>query len=134
MRAHRVGILTVLGVAVALLVVVVGVPVALMFWRSGDLEVADAKSVDLPRVGHRVQRELPAIPWTDITASAGIRFVHNNGAAGDVHLGGGHGRGTVGGEKCGGVADIFQAGSTVEEGLGCLGIVFRRGGGVGRTG
>ncbi|MBD3674678.1 MAG: CRTAC1 family protein [Planctomycetaceae bacterium] len=40
----------------------------------------------LPAVQTEREQELPAIPWTDITKSAGINFVHENGYAGEKLL------------------------------------------------
>lgn len=47
---------------------------------------APAVPVSLPAVRKAPTQELPQIPWTDVTASAGIHFQHFNGAAGEKLL------------------------------------------------
>ena len=42
--------------------------------------------ITAPSVASRVEREIPVVKFTDVTAAAGIRFVHNNGAYGDKLL------------------------------------------------
>ncbi len=42
--------------------------------------------ITAPSVASRIEREIPVVKFTDVTAAAGIRFVHNNGAYGDKLL------------------------------------------------
>ena len=48
-----------------------------------ELVELDSISTKLPSVADVEEIELPQILWTDITTSAGIDFVHENGAAGE---------------------------------------------------
>jgi len=51
-----------------------------------ELVELDSISTKLPSVADVEEIELPQILWTDITTSAGIDFVHENGAAGEKLL------------------------------------------------
>ncbi len=55
-------------------------------WRGSDAVLAEVEPVDLPTVRSAVERELPVIPWTDVTQTSGIDFVHVNGASGEKLL------------------------------------------------
>ncbi len=64
----------------------IGAVVAYRAWRSGRVEPIATRPVDLPSYRAAVAPELPLIPWADITESAGITFIHENGAAGEKLL------------------------------------------------
>lgn len=55
------------------------------FWKPKALPIV-AEPVTPPRVRTQLQRDLPAMPFTDITKAAGITFRHENGAAGEKLL------------------------------------------------
>ncbi len=55
------------------------------FWTPKPPPIA-AAPVDPPQTRTAMQRDLPAMPLTDITAAAGITFHHENGAAGEKLL------------------------------------------------
>lgn len=83
----------VIGVAIgysliAITVIAIGITAIIAYfkWSQQESEIADIKPVDLPAVRFEVAQELPSIPWTDITAEAGIDFVHIHGATGDKLL------------------------------------------------
>ena len=65
------------------LVAAVGAGVYFGFVRPG---VATAPVVPPPDLGVRVAGPVPAMPFTDVTAAAGITFVHRSGAAGQKLL------------------------------------------------
>lgn len=69
-----------------LLLVAAGVGIAL--WaRSQKLPVVEQKTIlDKPQVRVAPVVEVPAMPFTDITESAGIRFIHENGATNEKLL------------------------------------------------
>lgn len=70
--------------------VAIGVSVALLLvyarWQQPDREVTEAAPVTLPSKREPAPRQLPNIPWSDITEAAGITFHHNNGATGEKLL------------------------------------------------
>jgi hypothetical protein len=61
---------------------------AAVYWRSTFKPTPVVKETpqSLPAVRERPKQEMPAIPFTDITEAAGIRFRHENGAAGEKLL------------------------------------------------
>jgi hypothetical protein len=80
-QAFRWSLAVVAGVAV-----MVG-GVAFYLWATAKpAEVVTAAPVAPPQVREKPQLELPSIPFTDITESAGIRFRHESGAAGEKLL------------------------------------------------
>ncbi|MFG0335214.1 MAG: CRTAC1 family protein [Maioricimonas sp. JB049] len=58
------------------------------WWLRPDtsVEVTKAAPIELPETRVLPEVEIPSMPFTDITESAGIRFVHNNGAFGEKLL------------------------------------------------
>ncbi len=73
-----------LGVGVLIAGIVVGV---LLLTRQREAPaVTESHRTVLPEFRKRPQVELPRIPFTDITPSAGIDFVHENGAFGEKLL------------------------------------------------
>jgi len=61
--------------------------VVLYLWATAKpAEVVTAAPVQPPQVREKPKLELPAIPFTDVTASAGIHFKHESGAAGEKLL------------------------------------------------
>ena len=70
---------------IALVGIVVG---GAIFWatRPPVMEHSDPIEVAPPRVREATEVELPKIEFTDVTAEAGIDFVHNNGATGEKLL------------------------------------------------
>ncbi len=65
----------------AAIVAIAGIGILIM--NQGAPEVADdAEAIELPTVQELPPIEVPNIPFTDITESAGIDFVHENGAYG----------------------------------------------------
>jgi len=73
--------------AVALIVIVVAVAGILVYaGRKPAPAPAKMTSLAAPAAAVRVEAEIPTVKFTDITASAGIGFVHNNGAYGDKLL------------------------------------------------
>jgi hypothetical protein len=73
---------------IAVTVIAIGIagPLAYLKLTRQESEVAEIKVVDLPEVRFEVAQELPSIPWTDVTESSGIDFVHVNGATGEKLL------------------------------------------------
>lgn len=72
--------------AVVALVAIGASVLAIGYLRRPALVVEAPKKVELPMLREEVARDLPKIPWADITEQAGISFVHANGAAGDKLL------------------------------------------------
>ena len=73
-------------IAITVIAIAIGGPVAYFKLTRQDTEIAEIKAVDLPEVRFEVAQELPSIPWTDVTAASGIDFVHINGATGEKLL------------------------------------------------
>ncbi len=71
-----------------LLLVLIAVGVGIALWLRGQQPpVVEVKTVlEKPRVRETRVAEVPAMPFTDITESAGIRFIHENGSAGEKLL------------------------------------------------
>ena len=71
-----------------LLLVLIAVGVGIALWmRSQKPVVVEVKTeLDKPKVRETRVAEVPAMPFTDITESAGIKFVHESGAAGEKLL------------------------------------------------
>ncbi len=72
-----------LGIAAIVLIL------AVLFFISGDQEPGEAvREIDAqaPRTFSPSREGMPKVSFTDITDSAGIGFVHNNGATGDKYL------------------------------------------------
>ncbi|MEZ6062880.1 MAG: CRTAC1 family protein [Planctomycetaceae bacterium] len=61
---------------------------AFLFLQRGDEEQLAEKTEQtaLPEVRQLPPLEIPAIPFTDVSGDAGLRFVHQNGAAGEKLL------------------------------------------------
>ena len=72
----------------SLLFVLIAVGVGIALWMRSQKPIAIEKItiLDKPQVRERPVAEVPAMPFTDITESSGIRFVHENGAAGEKLL------------------------------------------------
>jgi hypothetical protein len=66
--------------------IAVGVSVALWLRSQKPAVVEKVTPLDVPQVRVKPAAEVPAMPFTDITESAGIRFVHENGATGEKLL------------------------------------------------
>ena len=80
-RVFRRSLKVLAALAVAALIVV-----ALRWvFRAGPEEAVEIP-VAAPRAVEAAPRDVPAVPFTDITAEAGIDFVHVNGAAGEALL------------------------------------------------
>ena len=71
-----------------LLLVLIAIGVGVALWmRSQKPVVVEVKTeLDKPKVRETRVAEVPAMPFTDITASAGITFVHESGSAGEKLL------------------------------------------------
>lgn len=72
----------------ALVIVLVSVAGGVAYWRSTikpPLVVQQSDPVK-PDLRERPSAEIPLMPFVDITQSAGIRFIHENGAAGEKLL------------------------------------------------
>jgi enediyne biosynthesis protein E4 len=71
-----------------LLLVLVAIGVSVALWlRNQKPPVADVKTTLVkPTIRETRVAEVPEMPFTDITAAAGIKFVHENGAAGEKLL------------------------------------------------
>jgi hypothetical protein len=82
----------VIGVALhwsaAVLAVLVLVGVGVAYWLTRPEPAPQVKETQLAQVAVREasKLEIPAVAFTDITADAGLRFVHENGAAGEKLL------------------------------------------------
>lgn len=82
----------VIGVALkwslVMLVAVGTVAAGAVWWatRPPPAEELVETALVVPTIRERPQVEIPALPFTDITEAAGIRFVHENGAAGEKLL------------------------------------------------
>ncbi len=72
----------------ALVIVLIGVVGFVAYWRMSIKPPPIVQSTELvkPEVRERPKVEIPLMPFTDITESAGIHFVHENGAAGQKLL------------------------------------------------
>ena len=72
----------------SLLLVLVATGVGIVLWLRGQKlpAVEQITVLDKPQVRERPVAEVPAMPFTDITESSGIRFVHENGATGEKLL------------------------------------------------
>ena len=82
----------VIGVALKWSLVVLGggglMAAAAVFWFTAPPqapEIIEQKLV-VPTIRERPPVEIPSVPFTDVTTSAGIEFVHENGAAGEKLL------------------------------------------------
>jgi len=74
-------------VAVLAAVAVLGIGIVVYRWVTAKAApVAPPPPVVPPQVRARPAVEIPALPFTDITAAAGITFRHENGAAGEKLL------------------------------------------------
>lgn len=73
-----------LGVIVILLSI--GAAVVYQRTRPAPLPIIKETKLSLPEVRERSTVQLPQITWTDVTQSAGLLFVHQNGADGDKLL------------------------------------------------
>ena len=71
---------------IAVLGLIAGLAFAVRMLGNREPLPAESLPVDLPLLRAELGRPLPAIPWTDITEQAGIRFRHQNGAAGEKLL------------------------------------------------
>ncbi len=71
-----------------LLFVLIAAGVGIALWMRGQKPPAvEQKTVlGVPQVRERPVAEVPAMPFTDITESSGIRFVHESGAVGEKLL------------------------------------------------
>lgn len=58
---------------------VLGAIAAAIWLRPAPVAKVEPAPVDLPKVRTAVEKAIPEIPFSDITAAAGITFVHNNG-------------------------------------------------------
>ena len=72
----------------SLLFVLIAAGVGIALWmRSQKPPAVEQKTVlGVPQVRERPVAEVPVMPFTDITESSGIRFVHDNGAVGEKLL------------------------------------------------
>src|SRR5690242_1025421 len=72
----------------ALVIVIVGSIGAAAYWRLTlkPTPVVKVTPPQPPAVRERSKIEIPAMPFVDITESAGILFTHDNGAAGEKLL------------------------------------------------
>src|ERR1043166_5151269 len=66
-----------------LLIVMVAAGVFVYVNRPKAAPPARVTKLGAPAVSAAQPREIPAVKFTDITAEAGIKFKHNNGAYGD---------------------------------------------------
>ncbi len=71
-----------------LLLVLIAIGVGIALWLRGQQPpVVEVKTeLEKPKVRETRVAEVPAMPFTDITAAAGIRFIHENGSAGEKLL------------------------------------------------
>lgn len=71
-----------------LLLALVAVGAGIAFWARGQKPpvVEQKTALDKPQVREKPVAEVPAMPFTDITESADIRFIHDSGAAGEKLL------------------------------------------------
>jgi enediyne biosynthesis protein E4 len=72
--------------ALLLILLTAGSVIGIRYYRRQPEVVAAVKPIELPTVREEVAQELPKLPWTDITDTSGITFVHDNGAAGEKLL------------------------------------------------
>lgn len=72
----------------ALVIVLIGIGAGIVYWQSTIKPPPIVKQSDpvKPEVRERPSVAIPAMPFADITESAGIHFVHENGAAGEKLL------------------------------------------------
>lgn len=71
----------------ALFLLIVGIGIAMMLTRQPDEVVQESETQSaMPKVRELPPLDVPSLPFTDITAAAGIDFVHQNGAAGEKLL------------------------------------------------
>ena len=72
----------------ALVIVLAGAVGGLAYWRMSikPPPVVQKSELVKPEIRKQPSVEIPSMPFTDITDSAGIRFVHENGAAGQKLL------------------------------------------------
>lgn len=68
------------------LIAIVGGGVWWWTLQETPVEVAEATPLELPEIREAPQIAIPSMPFTDVTASAGINFRHENGAYGDKLL------------------------------------------------
>jgi len=73
-------------IAVSLLLTVVGIALGIRMLIRPDIVVLAPQPINLPTVRSEGEQELPKIPFTDITETAGITFIHSNGATGEKLL------------------------------------------------
>jgi len=73
-------------IAVSLLLTVVGIVLGIRMLNRPDTVVLAPQPINLPTVRSEGEQELPKIPFTDITETAGITFIHSNGATGEKLL------------------------------------------------
>ena len=71
---------------VIVVLTIVGGSVAYQLLKPGPKPVVVITKTDKPEVRQKPRLELPEMRFTDITAEAGIRFTHENGAYGDKLL------------------------------------------------
>ncbi|MEI8381168.1 MAG: CRTAC1 family protein [Planctomycetota bacterium] len=71
-----------------ILIVLAATACAIVYWRMSIKPPPVVKKSELivPEVRERSKIEIPAMPFVDITESAGIKFAHENGAAGEKLL------------------------------------------------
>lgn len=72
----------------ALVILLIGTGIGVAYWRSTikPPSIVKQSTPVKPEVRERPATEIPSMPFTDITESAGIQFVHENGAAGEKLL------------------------------------------------
>lgn len=72
----------------ALVILLIGTGIGVAYWRSTikPPSIVKLSTPVKPEVRERPTTEIPSMPFTDITESAGIQFVHENGAAGEKLL------------------------------------------------
>jgi hypothetical protein len=72
----------------AILIVLAATAGAIVYWRMSIKPPPVVKKSELiiPEIRERSKIEIPAMPFVDITESAGLRFTHENGAAGEKLL------------------------------------------------
>ncbi len=72
----------------AMVIVLVGVGGGVVYWRMSIKPPGIDKTTEAVKVQPRARPtvEIPSMPFVDITDSAGIRFTHENGAAGEKLL------------------------------------------------
>lgn len=73
-------------IAITVIAIAIAAPIVYFKLTRQEADMVELKPVDLPAVRFEVAQELPAIPWTDITAESGIDFVHIHGATGEKLL------------------------------------------------